>query len=131
MMASRFSRFLIASVAFLAMAAAAAVDAPQALAQECCGFGIGNSSNCAFRVTLITASGEQVFAVPPGGGSWTIPDCAPFRLAVKDSCGTPHLLPTIINECITVYLGAGCCVEICKVTACRWEAHATHCLPCP
>jgi hypothetical protein len=119
------------AVAFIAMAAATAIDAPRALA-ECCGFGIGNSSPCTFRVTIVLPTGERVVSVPPGGGSWTIPDCVPFRLKVTDVCGVEHYLPAVIGECITVSFGPLCCITICKVTECRWEAHQTHCIPpCP
>lgn len=129
MPSSNLYRILLAGITFIVMAAATAFEAQPALAQ-CCGIGISNSTKCTFRVTLTLASGERTLVVPPGGDSWTIPDCAKFRLSITDACGNEQSLPTVIGGCIRVYLGTGCCVSICKLSNCRWEATLIDCPPC-
>lgn len=126
---SRSPRLVLAAIAFIAILTATLFDVREARA-ECCGFGIYNYTQCSFRVNLVTASVDTLFVVPPGGGSWTIPDCAPFRLSVRDACGVEHHLPTVIGQCITIYLGPGCCVKICKITECRWETTYDTCTQC-
>ncbi|MBS1910438.1 MAG: hypothetical protein JST22_00505 [Bacteroidetes bacterium] len=128
-MVSRSNRCLMLAMAVVAIVAATLCSTPAARAQ-CCGFGIGNGTGCTFRVKLTTPGGDTVFAVPPPGGSWTIPNCDPFRLSVVDACGNLHGLPTVVGTCIDVYFGPGCCVQFCKVDDCRWVASPAHCVSC-
>lgn len=124
-------RPLAVVAAFVALVATLAFGAPELRAQDgCCGAGMGNSSNCSFRITMVQDSSRTVIEIPQGGNSWTVPDCRPFRLVITDSCGVEHRFPTVIGQCIDVYVGQGCCVRICKISACRWEATAAHCI-CP
>lgn len=127
---SRLSRIFMLAVALVAISAAAAIDAPS-LRAECCAFAVSNNSTCTFRVTWTMNGLDSIVVATPGGSnSWTIPFCRPFRLHITDSCGVDHNFPTTPGTCIVVYLGAGCCVEICQITECRWEAHNVHCPPC-
>ena len=87
MMLSRSNRSLMVAIAFITMCAAMLFDAQGASAQLCCGFGIYNNTDCPYRVRLVTATVDTTFAVPTGGGSWTIPNCDPFHLIVRDACG--------------------------------------------
>lgn len=128
MMVSRLRSIIVMAASFLAVVAAAAMDAPQAHA-ECCGFGIVNNTICTYRVCVGLPGRDTCYVLPPGSNSYTLPECGDFTFYMVDICGNKVRFPAVIGDCIRINMGA-CCLFVCRISECRYDITYGHCEPC-